>query len=522
MKLEALGIKPKGEVYANLSVAALVEHSLNRREATLSDQGALVVRTFERTGRSPKDKFTVKDKETDERVWWGPNQPTDPSVFQSLWERAASYLAERDIYVVDSFACADPDQRLNVRVVTELAWHSLFAKQLFRRPSERELPGLQPDWTVLSAPTFRADPKADGTNSEVFVSIDFSNRRVLVLGTHYAGEIKKSIFTVLNYVLPLNGLLPMHCSANVGADGDVALFFGLSGTGKTTLSADPNRKLIGDDEHGWSDNGVFNFEGGCYAKCINLSEEKEPQIWNAIRFGSVVENVVVDDFTRKVDFDDGSITENTRAAYPLEFIPGAVPEGMAGHAKTVVFLTADAFGVLPPVAKLTREQAAYHFISGFTSKLAGTEAGMGSEPEVTFSTCFGAPFLPLHPKIYAEMLMEKVERHDAQVFLVNTGWSGGPYGVGKRINLPATRSIVSAAVSGELDKAKTWTDPVFGLEVPVKIKGVPDEILRPRDTWEDPGAYDTKAKELGTSFEENFAKFSDQVSEAVRKAGPTP
>lgn len=520
MNLETMGFRPKAEVHANLSVAGLVEHALNRREAMLADNGALVVKTFERTGRSPNDKFCVKDSETEERVWWGPNQPTDPATFQSLWVRAAAYLSEKDLYVVDTFACADRDYRMAVRVVSELAWHGLFAKQLFRRPAPAELGMFEPAWTVMSAPTFRADPAKDGTNSEVFVSIDFSSQRVLILGTHYAGEIKKSIFTVLNYVLPLKDVLPMHCSANVGRDGDVGLFFGLSGTGKTTLSADPERRLIGDDEHGWSDTGVFNFEGGCYAKCINLSMEKEPQIWEAIRFGSVVENVVVDPLTRRVDYDDGSITENTRAAYPLEFIPGAVPEGMAGHARTVVFLTADAFGVLPPVAKLSREQAAYHFLSGFTSKLAGTEAGMGDEPEATFSTCFGQPFLPLHPTVYAEMLMERIDNHGARVFLVNTGWSGGPFGVGERIDLSSTRRIVSAALGGELNGAKTWRDPVFGLEVPASIKGVPGEILRPRATWADQTEYDTKAKELGTRFEENFIKFEDQVSAEVRKAGP--
>ncbi|MGH2556345.1 MAG: phosphoenolpyruvate carboxykinase (ATP), partial [Actinomycetota bacterium] len=340
------------------------------------------------------------------------------------------------------------------------------------------------------------------------------------LGTHYAGEIKKSIFTTLNYILPKRGVMPMHCSANQGAEGEVALFFGLSGTGKTTLSADPERRLIGDDEHGWSDRGVFNFEGGCYAKCIRLSEEAEPQIWHAIRFGSVVENVVVDPLTRHVDYDDASITENTRVAYPLEYIPAAIPEGQGGHAKTILFLTADASGVLPPVAKLSREQAAYHFLSGYTSKLAGTEAGMGSEPEATFSTCFGAPFLPLYPTVYAEMLMERIERHRVRVFLINTGWSGGAYGVGKRIDLGVTRQIVSAAVGGELDQVATTTHPVFGLEVPKKVEGVPSQVLWPRDTWSDPAAYDAKAKELATKFEENFATFADLVSDEIRKAGP--
>jgi len=519
-QLKEAGIVPSGELHSNLSVPELVEQAVSRREGVLAASGALVARTFERTGRSPKDKFIVRNSETEDAVWWGPNQPATPEIFEGLWSRAVDYLSEQDVFVTDSWACADADHRVQVRVVAELAWHALFARQLFRRPDGRALESFEPDWTVLSAPNFRAEPKRDGTNSEVFVALDFSSKRVLIVGTHYAGEIKKSIFTTLNYILPKRGVMPMHCSANQGAEGEVALFFGLSGTGKTTLSADPERRLIGDDEHGWSDRGVFNFEGGCYAKCIRLSEEAEPQIWHAIRFGSVVENVVVDPLTRHVDYDDASITENTRVAYPLEYIPAAIPEGQGGHAKTILFLTADASGVFPPVAKLSREQAPYHFLSGYTSKLAGTEAGMGSEPESTFSTCFGAPFLPLHPTIYAEMLMEKIEQHRVRVFLVNTGWSGGAFGVGKRIDLAITRQIVSAAVGGELDDVPTKTHPVFGIEVPKKVEGVPSELLWPRDTWSDPAAYDAKAKELATKFEENFSTFADLVPDEIRKAGP--
>jgi phosphoenolpyruvate carboxykinase (ATP) len=519
-QLQELGLRPSGSLYVNIPVPSLIERSVERREGLLAATGALVAKTFERTGRSPNDKFIVRDSETDGHVWWEANQAITVDVFERLWRRALAHLSDKDLFITDAWACADPDHRLELRVISELGWHALFARQLFRRPSAADLESFQPSWTVLSVPTFRADPFRDGTNSHVFVSIDFARRRVLVVGTHYAGEIKKSIFTVLNYLLPHDGVMPMHCSANLGAAGDVALFFGLSGTGKTTLSADPERRLIGDDEHGWSDRGVFNFEGGCYAKCIRLSQEKEPQIWNAIRFGSVVENVVVDPVDRDVDYDDDSITENTRAAYPLDFIPGAVPEGFGGHARTIVFLAADASGVLPPVARLSREQAAYHFLSGFTSKLAGTETGLGSEPEATFSTCFGSPFLPRHPTVYSSMLLDKIDKHDAKVFLVNTGWSGGPFGVGERIDIDVTRKIVSAAVGGELDRVPTQPDPVFGFEVPMSIEGVPDSVLRPRDTWKDPGAYDTKAKELATKFEDNFEKFSGLVDEEVAQAGP--
>ena len=518
MDPKSMGLAPKS-VHLNPTVNELVDQAVLRGEATLAESGALVARTYDRTGRSPKDKFLVSDPTIDGEIWWENNEPATRETFELLWSQAVDYLNAREVFVVDAEVCADPAHRVGVTLATEFAWHALFARQLFRRPSGAGPPSME--WSILGAPAMRADPKTPGLNSEAFVSVDFATNRILIIGTQYAGEIKKSIFTVLNYLLPRRGVLPMHCSANVGEDGDVALFFGLSGTGKTTLSADPQRNLIGDDEHGWSDDGVFNFEGGCYAKCIHLSKEKEPQIYNAIRSGSVVENVVVDPKTGKVDYDDARFTENTRAAYPLDFIPGAVPEGRAGHAKTIVFLTADAFGVLPPVARLTADQAAYHFLSGFTSKLAGTEAGMGSEPEIVFSTCFGAPFLPLHPTVYARMLTEKIAKHDARVFLVNTGWSGGAYGEGNRIDLAATRRIITAALGAELDRADCRVDPIFGFDVPTEIEGVPNEILTPRQTWKDSGAYDAKAKELASKFQENFEKFAGQVDAEIMAAGPS-
>ena len=431
-------------------------------------------------------------------------------------------MSGRDLFVVDGLVGADPKHQIQLRVITELAWHALFARQLFRRPSPDQLEDFEPDFVVLSAPNFRAAPERDGTNSDAFIGVDLEGKRVLICGTHYAGEIKKSLFTSANYLLPEAGVLPMHCSANVGADGDVSLYFGLSGTGKTTLSADPERRLIGDDEHGWSDDGVFNFEGGCYAKCIRLSQQNEPEIWGAIRFGSVVENVVVDPGTRAADYDDASLTENTRAAYPLEFIPGYVPEGRAGHAQTIIFLTADAFGVLPPISRLSPDAAMYHFLSGFTAKLAGTEAGLGSEPEATFSTCFGAPFLPLHPFTYARMLGERISKHGARVYLVNTGWTGGPFGVGQRMDLPLTRAMIAAATSGELDDAPTTQHPIFNLEVPVSCPGVPDGVLNPESTWADPEAYEEQARELARMFVKNFETFVDSVPREVTEAGPKP
>ncbi len=523
MTLERFGVENLGAVHENLPPARLVEASVRRREGMISGSGALVVRTGKRTGRSPKDRFIVENEATRDAVNWGPvNKPFPSDAFGTLLEKAASYVENlEEVYVVDAYAGADPRYRLNVQVVTEHAWQALFARQLFRRPSKAELDSFEPDWTVLSVPGLLTDPEEDGTESETFVGLDFERRVVLVCGTAYAGEIKKSIFTVLNFVLPTeHGVFPMHCSANVGEAGDVALFFGLSGTGKTTLSADPERSLIGDDEHGWSDAGAFNFEGGCYAKTIDLSAEKEPQIWDAIRFGAVLENVGMDRRTRGVDFSDRTLTENTRAAYPLEYIAGAVPEGRGGHPSAVLFLTADAFGVLPPISALSPEQAAYYFLSGYTAKLAGTEAEMESEVEATFSTCFGAPFLPLPATTYSRMLSERLREHGVRCYLINTGWSGGPYGVGSRIDIAATREMIRAVIEGKLDDAETRTDPFFGLNVPVEVPGVPTEVLDPRGTWESGEAYDEQAEKLAGLFRENFEKFESEVSEEVGDAGP--
>jgi phosphoenolpyruvate carboxykinase (ATP) len=515
------GIRNPGSVHRNLSAARLIEMAVARHEGALASSGALVTATGPRTGRSPSDRFFVAHGSSHGRIdWGGSNQPVQPEVFDALFERVRSYLQGRDLFVVDGFIGAEASHTIRLRVVCELAWHALFALQLFRRPEPSQLDGFEPDFTVVAAPGFHADPQRDRTSSDAFVGLDLDREQVLIVGTLYAGEIKKSIFTSANYLLPLRDVLPMHCSANVGPQGDVALFFGLSGTGKTTLSADPGRALIGDDEHGWSESGVFNFEGGCYAKCIHLSQEMEPQIWSAIRFGAVVENAVLDDETREIDFDDATITENTRAAYPLEFIPGYVPEGRAGHARTIIFLTADAFGVLPPISILTPEAAMYHFLSGFTAKLAGTEAGLGDEPQATFSTCFGQPFLPLSPSTYAAMLGERIERHGVRAYLVNTGWTGGPYGVGRRIELGTTRAMVQAALSGALDRAPTTHHRIFNLDVPVHCPGVPDEVLDPQSTWQDKDQYEIEARALARMFADNFERFKDSVPPEVTKAGP--
>ena len=515
------GIEPRGQVHANSEVAALLEAAVARGEGVLATTGALVTETGTRTGRSPNDRFLVAHGRSKQLVDWGTvNQPITPEVFDALFERTRGHLQDRDLFVVDGLIGADPDHQIRVRVIAELAWHALFCKQLFRRPPTHELDDFEPDFFILAAPTFEASPERDGTNSEAFIGLDLERGLVLICGTHYAGEMKKSMFAAANYLFPQRGVLPMHCSANLGEQGDVALFFGLSGTGKTTLSADPRRRLIGDDEHGWSENGIFNFEGGCYAKCINLSHAKEPQIWAAIRTGAVVENVVVG-ADGNVDFDDSSITENTRAAYPLDFIPGFVEEGRAGHAQAIVFLTADAFGVLPPISKLTPDAAMYHFLSGFTSKLAGTEAGLGTEPQATFSTCFGAPFLPLPASTYAEMLGDKIERYGARVFLVNTGWTGGPYGVGRRMDLVHTRAMVDAATSGVLDDVDVRHHPIFNLDIPVSCPGVPDDVLDPQGTWPDPDAYESQARELARMFADNFERFRDIVPAEVSKAGPS-
>ena len=519
LDLSAIGIHGAPTAFRNLSVPELFEHAVVHGEGELVLSGALRTTTGERTGRSPEAKRIVEEPGVTDDIWWGDvNRPIDSETFDRVHEKVAAHLSERTLYVFDGYAGADPRYRLDVRIVNELAWHNLFVHQLFLRPGHDELEEHRPGFTILHAPNLRADPETDGTDDEAFVLLSFERRLVLIGGTHYAGEMKKSIFTVMNHLMPRRDVLPMHCSANIGRDGDTALFFGLSGTGKTTLSADPERRLIGDDEHGWSEDGVFNFEGGCYAKCIRLAEEKEPQIWAAIRFGAVVENVVVDPMTRRVDFDDDSITENTRAGYPVDFIPGAVIPGIGGHPRTVLFLTADAFGVLPPISRLTGEQAMYHFISGYTAKVAGTEAGV-TEPKATFSACFGAPFLPLHPTRYAEMLGDRLERHGTRVYLVNTGWTGGPYGVGRRMNLDHTRAMVSAALKGELEKARFTAHPIFGVHVPDRCPDVPDEVLDPRSTWNDTDAYDAKARELARRFEQNFVKF-EGIPEQIAAAGP--
>jgi phosphoenolpyruvate carboxykinase (ATP) len=508
-------------VHRNLSTPQLVETAIARGEASLAANGALVALTGSRTGRSPRDKFTVEDEQTRERVDWGKvNQPFPPEKFEALLARVLRHMAERDLYVMDLYAGADGDYRLPITVVCEYAWHALFVKQLFVRPEWSGLERHAAEFTVIAAPEFEAVPERDGTRSGTFILADFSRKIVLIGGTKYAGEMKKSVFGIMNYLLPSRDVFPMHCSANLGANGETALFFGLSGTGKTTLSADPARRLIGDDEHGWSQAGVFNFEGGCYAKCVDLSEEKEPQIYHAIRFGSVLENVVIDGKTGEPDYTDIRYTENTRAAYPIEFIANAVIPGVGGHPKNVLFLAADAFGVLPPIAKLTPEQAMYHFLSGYTAKLAGTEAGLGSEPVPEFSACFGSPFLPLAPKIYAEMLGRRLREHDAQCWLVNTGWTGGAFGVGKRMSLKHTRAIVNAALDGRLTKVEYVTEEAFGLSIPTSCPEVPGELLHPRNAWADKKKYDAQARLLAEKFEENFRKFD--APENIRAAGPKP
>lgn len=508
-------------VKVQLSVPQLVEKATARGEASLTVHGALCAETGKYTGRSPKDKFIVEEESTKDKIDWGNvNRAISAEVFDNLYVKVINYLKEQDeLFVFKGFAGADKDSQLSIQVVNELAWHNLFCHQLFIRPTAEELKTHNAEFTIIAAPNFKADPAVDGTNSEAFIIVSFEKKVILIGGTEYAGEMKKSIFGIMNYLLPENDILSMHCSANVGEAGDVALFFGLSGTGKTTLSADANRKLIGDDEHGWSDNGVFNIEGGCYAKTINLSAEKEPEIYNAIRFGSVLENVVIDKGTRIPDYDDGSLTENTRAAYPIHFIDNIVTSSVAGHPKTIIFLTADAFGVLPPISKLTKEQAMYHFLSGFTSKLAGTERGV-TEPEPVFSTCFGSPFLPLPATRYAEMLGEKIDAHGSQVFLVNTGWTGGEYGVGNRMKLSYTRTMVRAAIDGKLNDVETIQDSVFGLHIPTTIEGVPSEVLNPRDAWTDKEAYDQKAAYLAGLFKENFKKFGDVSNEIAKKGAP--
>ena len=514
-----LEIPTSGRVFRNLSTPQLVEESLRRGEGRLASNGALLVDTGDRTGRSPNDRFVVDSPGVHDEIWWGKvNQPISEEHFDRLYDRVRKAMADQDQFVFDGFAGADSRHRLPVRVITVKAWHNLFARTLFVRPTGQELADHTPGFTVINAGETFADPASDGTNSGVFVVVSLERRTVLIGGTQYGGEIKKSIFAVMNYLLPQKGIFPMHCSANIGQDGDTALFFGLSGTGKTTLSADPARRLIGDDEHGWSDDGVFNFEGGCYAKVIRLSREAEPQIFDAIKFGSIVENVIVDDH-RVPDYDDSTITENTRATYPVEHIDNCVIPGIGSHPDNVMFLAADAFGVLPPIARLTPAQAMFHFISGYTAKLAGTEAGV-TEPSATFSACFGAPFLPLHPTRYAKMLGEKMEKHGSKVWLVNTGWSGGPYGVGDRMSIHHTRALISAALSGALDNVESTEDPVFGVSVPKSCPGVPSEVLTPRNTWADKAAYDAKAKHLAELFVKNFETYKSEAAADVIAAAP--
>lgn len=516
-------IDSPGTVHWNLPSARLVEEALLRGEATLAADGPLVSVTGEHTGRSPNDRFLVRDGESAENVWWGKvNRAIAPHHFEKLRQKVLAHFRGRELFVFDGYAGAEPRHRLSVRVVTELAWHSLFARNMFVQESDGEKLGrFEPGFTVLCAPSVLADPQCDGTTSGTFIAIDLERRLVLIGGSAYAGEIKKSIFSVMNYQLPRAGVLSMHCSANYGSDpNEVALFFGLSGTGKTTLSADAGRTLIGDDEHGWGDRGIFNLEGGCYAKVIRLSPDGEPEIFSTTRrFGTILENVVMDPDTRALNLDDDRLTENTRASYPITHLDNVDVEGTAGHPKSIVFLTCDAFGVLPPISRLTDAQALYHFLSGYTAKVAGTERGV-TEPSATFSACFGAPFMPLHPAVYAELLREKMKRHETQAWLVNTGWTGGPHGEGQRMRLEHTRRMVSAAVTGELDRVETDPDPVFGLSIPTAVSGVPSETLQPRRTWREPQAYDEKAGRLAAMFRENFRPFEDGVDADVRAAGP--
>jgi phosphoenolpyruvate carboxykinase (ATP) len=506
-------------MYRDLSVPLLVEHAILRHEAQLAVNGALVATTGKRTGRSPGDKFVVRNVASADSVEWGPiNQPMDQVVYDALRTKALDYAQDTDLFLLNAFAGADPGTRLPVQIISEFAWHSLFARQLLIRATSPELAEHAPSFQVLSLPGFHAVPKRDGTYSETAVAIDFERHEVLIVGTEYAGEIKKSLFTVMNLLLPQQGVLSMHCSANVGKEGDVALFFGLSGTGKTSLSSDPDRRLVGDDEHGWGDAGVFNIEGGCYAKCIRLRREAEPQIYDAIRFGSVIENVVIDPHTREPDYDDDTLTENTRVAYPIDYIDNVVLSGQADHPQAVIFLSADSFGVLPPISLLSTEQAMYYFLSGYTSKLAGTEAGV-TTPQATFSSCFGAAFLPRRPGEYANLLRERIERHEVRCYLINTGWSGGPYGTGSRISINYTRAMVRAAINGDIERADIATEPIFGLRVPTTCPGVPSNILFPRQTWPDPEAYDRQARQLAARFRQNFEQFT-LVSDEVRAAGP--
>jgi phosphoenolpyruvate carboxykinase (ATP) len=518
--LEATGLPGAAAVHYNLIEPALVEAAVRRGEGEIGLGGTLLVETGQHTGRSPKDKFVVREPSVEAGIWWENNAPMAPDAFERLHADMRAHIRGGELFVQDLYAGADPAFRLNVRVVTELAWHGLFIRHLLRRPEAAELARFVPEFTILNCPSFTADPARHGCRSGTVIAVSFERRMILIGGTAYAGENKKSVFSVLNYLLPERGVMPMHCSANHGKGDpdDVALFFGLSGTGKTTLSADPARVLIGDDEHGWSDRGTFNFEGGCYAKTINLSPEAEPEIYaTTSRFGTVIENMVYDPATRALDFADASLTANMRCAYPLEAISNASPTSVAGHPKNVIMLTCDAFGVLPPIARLTPAQAMYHFLSGFTAKVAGTERGV-TEPQPTFSTCFGAPFMPRRPEVYGNLLREKIAEHGAACWLVNTGWTGGAHGEGRRMPIAATRALLTAALDGSLADGRFRRDPNFGFEVPVSVPGVDDALLDPRGTWADPAAYDAQARRLVAMFAENFAQYEDHVSDDVKAA----
>ena len=517
-QIKEFGINPS-KVHRNLSVEKLLEVATQKNEGMVTSTGSLSVKTGKYTGRSPDDRFIVFDDLTHDKIHWGKvNKQIPTETFEKLSQKMKKFVDGKELYIFDGFVGADSENRLPIRVINDHAWQSLFVHQLFIRPSAIELESHEPEFTVICINDFEAIPEVDGTASNAFILINLSKRLILIGATNYAGEIKKAIFSVMNFILPSKGIFPMHCSANIGKDGDTSLFFGLSGTGKTSLSADPQRMLIGDDEHGWSDKGIFNFEGGCYAKCINLKEKHEPQIWNAIKNGAVLENVVINKESLKPDFADGSLTENTRAAYPLDYIPGAVIPSVGGNPKVIIFLTADAMGVLPPLAKLSKNAAMFHFMSGYTSKLAGTEIGV-KEPKATFSKCFGAPFMPRPASVYAEMLGEKISKHNTSVYLINTGWSGGPYGVGERIKIEYSRAMVTAALTGSLDIVKFSHNDIFNLDVPTECPNVPSEVLEPRKTWVDKDVYDLSAKKLAQMFVDNFKKF-ENVSEEIRLAGP--
>ncbi|UOU98170.1 phosphoenolpyruvate carboxykinase (ATP) [Chryseobacterium daecheongense] len=519
--LRKIGIIPNKEVYSNLSVSQLISQTLRKNQGIITSSGALACDTGEFTGRSPKDKYIVIDDNTRDSIWWGEvNQPFNPEDFDRLYDSVIAHLSNRDMYVRDVYACAKPEYRLNIKVITETAWSNLFVNNLFLRPTEKELETFQHEWLILNAPDFKADPEIHNTRQHNFTIINFTRKIILIGGSAYTGEIKKGIFTVLNYILPFEkNVLSMHCSANIGTRGDTSVFFGLSGTGKTTLSADPSRKLIGDDEHGWDHESVFNFEGGCYAKCVNLSKEKEPQIFSAIRSGTLLENVRFFEGTDIVDYDNVSVTENTRAAYPIDFIDNAVHPSIGKTPDHIFFLTCDAFGVLPPISKLSVGQAMYHFISGYTAKVAGTEAGI-TEPQTTFSACFGKPFLPLHPTKYAELLGKKLKGSSINVWLINTGWSGGAYGIGERIKLAYTRAMISAVLENKLEKVDFIKDPVFGLQMPVECEGVPSEILNPRNTWNKSSEYDETALHLAEQFVQNFRAFESFADKEILNGGP--